>query len=328
MKVLVTGAAGFLGSHLTQALGEEGYEVYAVVRPSSDLSGLRNSVCKVTYADLSHLDELRTNLPPGLQVVFHLAGSVALRPSERLNLDRVHLKGTHNVIRVCQEFKVPRLVHISSVAAIGASRSGEILSEESPNSFQKYRFPNYEIKARAEALVLEEVRGGRLDAVVINPSVIFGARDLRKPARKASLMAAQGKLPFYTQGGLSVAPVEDVVQGIIQAWKKGRKGERYILSGENLTGKEVAELYARASGARPPSRALPSWLLRFLGSLSDWVGLDSSLNSESAMTATTYHWFDHSKATRELDYRPRPAREAIKNSVDWLIESRTYPPKN
>jgi dihydroflavonol-4-reductase len=286
-----------LGGFLVRALAKEGHEVIALVRRTSDLAGLRGVACKLAYGNIQDRASLIGALQ-GVSAVFHLA-----QP------------GTENVVELCLELKIPRLVHVSSVAAVGAAdHSAQILDETSDNSIRRHGFPNYEAKVRAEELVLAACKSRGLDAVVVNPSVIVGAGDARKEVRKASVQAARGKLPFYPEGGLSVVAAEDVVQGIIDAWKKGRTGERYILSGENVTLKEMLSIYAELAGSRPPRHRLPNWILKLVGRF-----LPSS--REGAVSATLFHWYDHSKATKELGFQPRPAREAIQSSIDWMEEN-------
>ncbi|MNT34154.1 hypothetical protein D3C72_1701150 [compost metagenome] len=135
------------------------------------------------------------------------------------------------------------------------------------------------------------------------------------------IKVAQGRLKFYTSGGVNVVAVEDVVAGIISAWKKGRKGERYILSGENLLIKDLFAIIAAEAGRKAPSIELPEHLLHVIGSFGDSlekIGLKGPLSKENAWTATMFHWFDSSKARAELDFTPRPAKEAIHNSVRWM----------
>jgi dihydroflavonol-4-reductase len=320
MKALVTGASGFLGGYVVRALMREGHEVTALVRRSSDLTGLRESGCTLAYGNLLELGTLRGAFQ-GVSAVFHLAAIASPDRSRREEVEAVNVQGTRNIVQLCAETKA-RLVHVSSVAAVGASESPKgVLNEESVNNTRGKGFFNFEAKARGEDIVLEACRSGAIDAVVVNPSVIVGAGDARKAARKGSIQAARGELRFYPEGGLSVVAAEDVAQGIVDAWKRGRSGERYVLSGENLTLEQVLSLYSELAGSRPPRHKLPSWLLRGIGTVSDLLKLGGPLAKESTVSATMYHWYDCSKATRELGFRPRPAREAVRDSVKWMIEN-------
>src|SRR5690606_28533045 len=137
------------------------------------------------------------------------------------------------------------------------------------------------------------------------------------------IKVARGKIPYYPHGGVSVISVRDAVEGIISAWKKGRSGERYILSGQNLFIHELFRFIAEAAGQRPPAIPLPNWVVYsagLWGDLRERLGKSSSLSYENARVSTLYHWFDNSKARRELGLIPRNAKEAISESVQWMKE--------
>ena len=330
MRVLVTGAGGFLGSWLVEALVKEGHAVTALVRADSDTSfleerlqggpkaGQREGQCRVVNGDLTDKASLRPAFE-GAETVFHLGAVMTLKASERPLLQSVNVGGTRNVVELCEELRIPKLVHVSSVVTIGASFTPEeILNETSPNPTAACKIPNFESKREAEQIVLEAYRRGAIRAVVVNPSLIYGAGDARKSVRQGVVRAARGKLPAYTSGGVNIVAIEDVVQGILSAWKRGREGERYILAGENLTIRELFTEIARAAGVPPPRRRIPRWLLLFMGRAADFLRFDGALSYENALTAVLFHWFNAEKARRELGFTARPAREAIANSVAWM----------
>lgn len=321
MKILVTGANGFLGSWVTKALVNEGHHVYALVRPKSDISELEGVNCKYVYGDVTDVHSLLEAFK-GVDTVFHLAGVIAYKKSERPLMDKVNVQGTANVVEVCREHKVRRLVYLSSVVAIGAGYTpNDIMNEDSPYNIADLNLGYFETKHQAEKIVKAACDKGDINAVMLNPSTIYGAGDAKKGSRKMQLKVAQGKLNFYTSGGVNVVAVEDVVQGILSAWKNGRKGERYILAGENILIKDLFAMIAAEAGVKAPSRLMPDNILHAVGAVGDMmekIGLKGPLSRENAYTATMYHWFDSSKAQRELNFKPRPAKEAIHNSVQWM----------
>lgn len=323
MKVLVTGANGFLGSWLTRELVREGHDVYALVRPTSDISELDGVACKYLHGDVTDKASLLKAFE-GMDTVFHLAGLIAYKKSQRPQMDKVNVTGTRNVLEACEERKVRRLVYLSSVVAIGAGfNKTQILNEESSYNVTDLNLGYFETKHQAEVLVRQACQSGKVDAVMLNPSTIYGAGDAKKGSRKMQLKVAQGKLKFYTSGGVNVVAVEDVVAGIISAWKVGKTGERYILSGENITIHELFELIAKEAGTEPPFVKLPDSLLHVIGIIGDGLekmGLKGPLSRENAYTATMYHWFDNSKAKKDLAFNPRPAKDAIHNSIQWIKE--------
>lgn len=320
-KVLVTGANGFLGSWLVKALLNEKLEVFALVRKSSDLSELRDVACHYVYGDVTDLASLLESFK-GIDAVFHLAGLIAYKNSERKKMELINVEGTRNVIQACIQSQVKRLIHLSSVVAIGASFDHHhILNENSVYNLSHLNLGYFETKRQAERLVLEAVQKNKLDAVILNPSTIYGAGDAKKGSRSTQLKVAQARFPFYTSGGVNVVAVEDVVAGIISAWKIGKTGERYILCGENFLIKDLFKLIAQAAGVPPPKIKIPDLLLHLLGIIGDLfnkLGFRFPVSRENAWTATLYHWFDSAKAQQELGFKPGSSREALKRSVRWM----------
>ena len=321
MKVLVTGANGFLGSWITRALVNEGHEVHALIRPNSDVSELEGVSCKFVHGDVTDIHSL-LEVFKGIDSVFHLAGVIAYKKSDRALMEKVNVQGTANVVEVCRECKVRRLVYLSSVVAIGGGRHQyEILDEKSQFNVHDLNLGYFETKHKAEEIVKAACDKGEIDAVILNPSTIYGSGDAKKGSRKMQVKVAQGKFKFYTSGGVNVVAVEDVVEGILAAWKKGRSGERYILSGENLLIKDLFAMIAKEAGVEPPPHHLPDQILHVVGTVGDYLesmGFKGPLSRENAWTATMFHWFDSSKAQKELGFKPRPAKEAIHNSVQWM----------
>lgn len=321
MKVLVTGANGFLGSWLTRRLVAEGHDVYALVRKSSDLSELEGVKCKYVYGDVTDILSLLEAFR-GVDTVFHLAGLIAYKKSQRAAMEKINVEGTSNVVQTCREHRVRRLVYLSSVVAVGGGFDPTmILNEETEYNVSDLNLGYFETKKAAEEIVKKACDRHEIDAVMLNPSTIYGEGDARKGSRKIQLKVAQGKFHYYTSGGVNVVAVEDVVDGIISAWKNGRSGERYILSGENMTIKELFQMIAEEAHKAPPTKQIPDWFLFSLGKVGDLmeaVGLKGPLSQENAWTSTMYHWFDNSKARKELGFNPRPAREAIHKSVQWM----------
>jgi dihydroflavonol-4-reductase len=324
MKVLVTGATGFLGGWLVRRLLEEGLEVRIIKRPSSRLEEIEGLPLEIMPGDVTDLASL-TAACAGVDSVFHLAGLIAYSPTQRAAMETVNVTGTANVIEACKVNRVRRLLHLSSVVAIGASFDGKTpLNEDSEYNISHLNLGYFETKRKAEILVKEAVKRGEIDAVMINPSTIYGRADAKKGSRKTQVKVAQGKFPFYPPGGVNVVAVEDVVEGIVAGWKKGRSGERYIMASENLLLKDTFDLIAKASGVKPPSLGLPRPAIFAIGKVGDLleaVGKKGPLNTENAWTAVLYHWFDSRKAQRELGIRFRPASEAIEQSVRWMKEN-------
>ncbi len=316
-----------MGSWLVERLMDEGHEVFCLVRPSSDLSDLERFRCRFTHGDVTDLDSLMTSFS-SMDAVFHLAGMVSYQRADRQRMELINVEGTKNVIEAVRKKKVGRLIYMSSVVAVGAGFSpSEILNEESPYNIHHLNLSYFETKRKAEILVTEATKNAEVDAVILNPSTVYGARDAKKGSRRTQVKVAQGRFPFYTSGGVSVVNVEAIVEAIITAWKKAPSGERYILSGDNITIKQLFQIIAQCAGVQPPRIKVPNWLLHSLGFTRDQmmqlglVGSASSINRENALTATLFHWFDSSKAKTHIGFAPKKAQYAIEKSVQWMREA-------
>ncbi|MCC7403453.1 MAG: SDR family oxidoreductase [Bdellovibrionales bacterium] len=323
MKALVTGATGFVGSWLTRALCERGIKVRVICRNPELAGSLRNLPVELVPGDVTQPESLDRACQE-IHSVFHLAGVVGYSRAMRPLMNQVNVDGTKNMVEAALRNNVQRFVHMSSVVAIGASFDGKPLNENSPYNIEHLNLGYFETKRLAEALVSEVTLRRGLNAVILNPSTIYGAGDATKGSRKTQIKVAQGKFPFYTSGGVNVIAVEDVIAGILAAWEKGQRGERYILAGENLTIKDLFAMIAAEAGVNPPGIYLPNFAVHTLGKIGDGleaIGRKGPINSENAWTSTLYHWFDSSKAQRSLGLKPRPARQAIAASVRWMKEN-------
>lgn len=324
MKVLVTGATGFVGHWLVQRLLDEGLEVRVTHRSAEELEDLKGLKLESVVADVTHLPSL-VEACRGVDSVFHLAGLIAYSRAQRDAMERVNVGGTENIITACEQSKVRRLVHMSSVVAIGASFDGKTpLNENSPYNVHHLNLGYFETKKKAEDAVKLATRAGRIEAVIVNPSTIYGPGDARKGSRGVQLKVARGKFPFYTSGGVNVVAVEDAVGCLVQAWKTGRNGERYIVAGENLLIRDLFGMIAAEAGVEPPKYLLPTPVVHLIGKVGDAlekIGKKGPINGENAWTSTLYHWFDASKARKELGLNPKPAREAIHSSIQWIKDN-------
>lgn len=323
MKVIVTGANGFLGSWLTKRLLAEGHEVSALVRKTSDLSELADVKPNYIYGDINNFESIEAAFKDN-EIVFHLAGAIAYKKSERSLMEKVNVQGTKNVIAACANLGIPQLLHLSSVVAVGASFEPKVLTETSNYNIHHLNLGYFETKHEAEKLVMAAVKENSIRAVCVNPSTIYGAGDAKKGSRKTQVKVAAGRFPFYTNGGVNVVAVEDVVEGILLACQKGKNGERYILSSQNMTIKSLFEKIADLAGVDAPKILMPNWGLHCLGSLGDLltsVGLKGGLSRENAYTASMFHWFDSAKAQKDLGFRPTSSDFAIERSVRWMKDN-------
>lgn len=322
MRILVTGGTGFVGSWLVKRLVKDGHQVRVLHRRESSLDELTGLEFESAFGDVTNAESV-AKAAEGVDSVFHLAGVVGYSKSMRAQMEKVNVQGTANVVEACRQNDVRRLLHVSSVAAIGASYKPNLLNENSPYSIESLHLGYFDTKHKAEQIVRKAVKQRQLDAVIVNPSTAYGPGDAKKGSRKVQIKVAQGRFPFYPSGGASIVSIHDVVDGMMRAWKNGRGGERYILSGENLFVRDVFRKIAARAGVRPPLIPLPKPVALMLGKAGDRlesVGKKTPINLENAWVASLFHWFDSSKAKIELGFNPRSADEAINESVDWMKE--------
>jgi dihydroflavonol-4-reductase len=233
----------------------------------------------------------------------------------------VNVRGTRNVVQACLENGVGKLVHTSSVAALGFRGDRELIDETA--TFNRAATNAYkESKHLGESEVLAGVGQG-LDAVMINPTVVIGQRDVHVHGGQIVRDAKRGRIPAYIRGGMNVVDVDDVVRAHIAAASRGRKGERYIAGGMNLTHREVFTIAARVVGARPPLFPVPIWALRSAARIADAVGTMTGrqpwITPELVSSAGRHNWYSSAKAERELGYRATPIEEAMRRAYEWYI---------
>ncbi len=324
MEVLVTGATGFIGSNLVKKLNQLDFKVRVLHRKKSDLSELEGCQFESHIGDITNPESLESACKD-VKGVFHLAGVVAYDPRERALMEKVNVEGTRNIVDACRKTKVPKLLHLSSVVAIGASFDGKNpLTESSDFNLSHLDLGYFETKRQAEEIVREAAIKGDIQATMINPSTVYGPGDAKKGSRKTQLKVAKGEFKFYTSGGVNVVHIDDVLHSTIKGFEMGGNGERYIVGSENILIKDLFESIAKISNVEPPKIGLSNFAVKSLGFVGDTmnkIGLKGPITSENAWTSILYHWFDSTKAQKAFSFTPKPAIEAIKESILWSQEN-------
>ncbi|MBI5369449.1 MAG: NAD-dependent epimerase/dehydratase family protein, partial [Planctomycetes bacterium] len=323
MKLLVTGATGNVGGCLTRRLAALGHEVTVLVRARSDrgplagVAGLREAL-----GDLTDPGALAAAVR-GQEAVFHVAGVVSYWRGDRDRQYQGTVIGTRNVVAACLAAGVRRLVHTSSAAAIGMPHPGDRPIDESWALDDDARAVAYfRTKWEAEQEVWAGVARG-LDATVVNPGVIWGAEAPKLNSNRVLRRVAEGRLPAYVPGGVTVVDMADVVEGHLLALEKGRRGERYILAAECLPWRAVFEQISVLVGRPAPTRAIPRWLLLGAGFLADYWGLwvtgrAPEVTLDIGRCAGRMLYYDGAKARRELGFAPRPFDETLRRTLAGL----------
>ncbi len=323
MKVLVTGATGFLGFHLCRALKKRGYQVTALRRATSDVSSLTGLDLDFSVGDVTDPSSLELAIRDH-EMVIHAAGHLAYWSRLRSIQNQINIEGTRNVINVSRRSGVRRLIFVSSVAAIGIPARGEPPADET-FPFNLERGPlNYPIsKKRAEELVLAS-NGGGLESVIVNPGALFGEWGKHFRGSEWVDKIRHRRLAFYFTGGRNLVHVEDVAKGMINALERGRNGERYILGGENLTHYESARMVAMRLKRKVLLLPVPSLVtgsFALLDPLYSAAGRRPPVTREVHYTASRFQYYNSDKAKRELGYHFRPFADIIEEIVNRRDQS-------
>jgi dihydroflavonol-4-reductase len=322
-NILVTGGTGFIGSNLSQKLLADGYNVRILRRQDSDLSAINGIDVEHRIADVRDKDAVRSAIR-GCDTVFHTAATVSFWRKKRDLMYDVNVLGTRNVAEAALETGVERFVYTSSVATFGYRKDGLPTDETTEFNWAPLNIPYKNSKYQAEGEVLKAMEKG-LSAVIVNPTVVVGARDIHFHGGQMIRDVKRGLAPLYLDSWINVVYVGDVVFGHIQAAKKGRLGEKYILSGENLKTKEAFERTANIVGGLRPKIRVPFVFARATARVCDLVSAVTNLKpliTPELIDAAEYeNPYSADKAIRELDYRITPFEVAVKEAYDWYVAS-------
>ncbi|HLF25140.1 MAG TPA: SDR family oxidoreductase [Anaerolineae bacterium] len=318
---LVTGGTGFLGANLAAELLRRGWQVRILRRTTSPLAAVNDLNVEHALGDVLDPDSLSAVMC-GVDIVFHVAAISIYWRNKPETIYKVNVEGTRNVLDAAKRLGIRRVVFTSSAAAIGIVR-GRPSTEDDPYHEQIVHFPYGHSKWLAEEIAREAAQAGQ-DVTIVNPSVIVGPRDLNWGAGSIIKEVAARRVPAVPPGGVNYVAVEDVVAGHIAAAERGRPGERYLLTGENLTHRQLMETVARVVGVKPPRfnlprRAIPA--LAFAAAVAKRMGLALPIDAAQLRFSREFIWFDNSKARRELGLPHTPIEQAVREAYRWYVEN-------
>jgi len=324
MAILVTGATGFLGSHVARKLVERGERVRILLRKTSRTSNIEDIDAERAYGDILDIDSVKEALK-GCDTLYHVAGIVSSRKSDYGRMEEINVKGTFNVFSSALEAGVKKAVYTSSVAAIGVDPNGGIANEETPFTLEPMGIQYLNTKYYAEKEALKFYQKG-LPLVIVNPSIVIGPGDIYLSSTALIVWYCKRKFPGYMDGGVNVVDVEDVAEGHILAAEKGRVGERYILGNKNLSIMECFSLLERVTGIPSPKRKVPYFVALTAGFIRERIIRVSSpsfvlQDVDSAKAGRLYWYFDSSKAVRELGFPQTPVEESLKKTIKWFRDN-------
>jgi dihydroflavonol-4-reductase len=313
--ILVTGATGFVGSILALQLVQQHISIRCIKRSTSVIPQILQPYSNlIDWREADILDS--TTLEDafdGVEQVYHCAAWVSFKEADKEPMIHTNVKGTANVVDVCLEFGA-RLLHVSSIAAIGQARPGQLITEKNYLEETSANH-NYAIsKLESEMEVWRGVAEG-LDAVIVNPSVIIGPTAGTDGSGKIFEIVRQG-LKFYTRGSCGLVDVQDVARCMILLMNSPITAERYIINAENWTFKSLMDTIAQCFNLKPASTEAKPWMLelawRGAAMVAVLTGKDPALDKIAARAATVEQNYDNSKIKNELGFEFRPVEETIK----------------
>jgi dihydroflavonol-4-reductase len=318
----VTGATGFIGSHVVRQLLRRGDRVRILARNSSRKSNVESFGCEIVIGDLKDSMSL-LRCVQGCSRVYHVAADYRLWARTPQDIYDNNVGGTRNLLSACCEAGVEKVVYTSTVGAIGMRKDGLPADEESPVKLDDMIGHYKRSKFMAEQVAKEFASSG-LPVVIVNPTTPVGAGDLKPtPTGKIILEAIKGRMPAYVATGLNIVGVEDVAQGHILAETHGRIGERYILGGENWSLEEILDALARICDKHTPRVRIP-WTLALIAGVFENFAMGTLLRREPLIPlegvrmARYKMYISSEKARKELGYNPQPAEKALREAVDYF----------
>jgi dihydroflavonol-4-reductase len=322
---LVTGATGHIGNVLTRELLQKGEKVRVLVLPGEDLTPLNGLDVEITNGNVLDPESLERAFQ-GIQDVYHLAGMISIMPGKNDLLRRVNVLGTQNVLQAAHHAKIRRLVYTSSIHAITRIQHGITIDENIPFD-PEHAISEYDrSKAEASLSVQKAAREG-LDVVIVCPTGVIGPYDYRRSEMGSLILdCSQNPMQFWIDGAYDFVDVRDVAQGIILAGKKGRSGESYILSGEQISVQSLMETIQEITGLKSIHIRVPIRLAHFAAHFTPFyyrlAKIRPRFTRYALETIASNSAISNAKARQELGYQPRSLRETLVDTVRWFQENR------
>jgi dihydroflavonol-4-reductase len=322
LKVFITGATGFLGSHVARVFAEQGADLRLLVRTTSSLKNLEGLKAETVTGDLRDSASVEKAMS-GCEVVLHVAADYRLWVRDAAEMYRSNVEGTRAVLEAARKHGVRSVVYTSSVATVGFTGNGRPADEDSPVCLADMIGHYKRSKFMAEQLAVQ-AGGSGMRVVTVNPTTPVGEQDIKPtPSGRIVVDFLKGKFPAYVDTGLNLVDVQECARGHVTALEKGKTGERYILGGENLTLKQILDKLGAISGLPSPKVKLPYFFAYAAGLVDEtvsgrWLGREPRATVEAARMGKKKMWASSEKATRELGWKIVPAQDALRRAVEWF----------
>jgi len=333
MRLFVTGATGFVGSHVARLAAEQGAELRLLTRRTSKSENLPKGAALV-QGDLREPAKFASALR-GCDALIHVAADYRLWVPDPAEMYKANVEGTRELLRLAREAGVRRVVYTSSVATMGFRKDASVVDEETPVSKADMIGHYKRSKWLAEQVAIEAARAGQ-EVVILNPTTPVGAMDVKPtPTGRIIVDFLNKKFPAYVDTGLNLVDVDEIARMHLQALERGRGGprcgERYILGGENLTLKQILDKLATMTGLPSPTMKVPHGVAMAFAFFDETVtgklrGKEPRATVEAVRMGKKMMWASSAKAERELGLQVLPVENALRDAVEWFVAN-GYAPK-
>ena len=322
MKAFVTGATGFVGSHVARVLAEKGADLRLLVRSSSNLKNIEGLNADRVVGDLREPESL-VKAMSGCDAVFHVAADYRLWVRDPEQMYKANVEGTRGLLKAAQKSGIRRVVYTSSVATMGFTSNGHLADENSPVSLDNMIGPYKRSKFMAEQVAMEAGRK-EMHVVTVNPTTPVGDHDIKPtPTGRIVVDFLKKKFPAYVDTGLNLVDVDECARGHVEAFEKGKSGERYILGGDNLSLKQILDKLAVITGLPSPTIKVP-YVVALATGVVDEVFTGRIMGKEPRATIDAVRmgkkkmFVTSAKAERELGWKQVPVDSALQRAVEWF----------
>ena len=322
MKIFLTGATGFVGHHVAQALAAEGADLRLLVRKTSSLANLEGIRGELHQGDLSEPESIRPALS-GCDSVVHVAADYRLWIRDPKAMYKANVDGTRELLRMARDAKVPRVVYTSSVATMHFRTDGLVINEDTPVSLKDMVGHYKRSKFLAEQEAIKAAQSGQ-QVIILNPTTPIGPNDAKPtPTGRIFVDFLNGKFPAYMDTGLNLVDVAEVARTHVTALKVGTPGRRYILGGENLTLKQILDKMSAITGIPSPTVKIPFAVAATYAFFEEWItgrirGKEPRATLEEVRMGRKKMYASSAHAQQELGFRILPVYPAMRAAIEWF----------
>ena len=330
MKVFLTGATGFVGSHVAAAYAAAGAELRLLTRSTSNPASLEGIPGDLIVGDLRSAEALRSSLT-GCDALVHVAADYRLWVPDPADMYRANVDGTRDLLRIAREVGVPQVVYTSSVATMGFTKTNTIVDERTPVSEDDMIGHYKRSKWLAEQEAIAAARAGQ-HVMILNPTTPIGSAD-RKPTPTGRIIVdfLNKKFPAYVETGLNLVDVAEVARMHVVALERGTPGERYILGGENLTLKQILDRMAAISGLPSPTMKVPHAVAMAFAFFDETItgklrGKEPRATVEAVSMGRKMMFANSARAANDLGFEVKSVEPALHAAMEWFVVNGYAPP--